>query len=1045
MATYLQGVTDYIPQVQPFSPDYNFYSGALDLKQSKYDAARTQLSNLYGSLLNAPLTRQDNAEARDKFFKTIEQDIQKMATVDLSLRQNQVAAQGVFNQLLDNKSIRKDMVWTKNFESQVRRSQGFKNCIDGEKCGGQWWKGGDRLLEYSRKEFQMMDADKALYAADAEYIPQQDVTKMAMKLAKEADLNVTQDQLTGQWITTTKNGPLIMKPLSDLFKGVIGNDSKVQEYYNAKAKLNRKDWTYSNLEQYGSEEAAEQAYIQQMTPIANQLLGKTEELESEVASNDSKKKKVEGKIQDATPKDRESLADVYDDLERRGEAYNQSLESAKKDEEIVRVAGNNQGYSAEDIDALMSSYSLGEDINNAATTLAYKDYEQTIKENPYAMEAVKHANRVAIENLKQVHALEKIDYEAAVKVDLFNQGIGTGSGGGSGAPGVAPSGGAEHNSGEVVTDITGAVDPGSGDEYSMANQARGFRQTQEMRNEMRADISGAEKQMLDQIVMRTKTAATNGDAQAQEDLVAIVENYVAAANVESENISAQGDVKGNSNLSLIKFNGGKTLQRLQNANTLAEKYAIANKFVSQTYKDGTNVFDVGVLKGAHLDAMYKSTLKPMIDQSDKANVALRDYLTPIWESSHALRNEIAAKDIALEQFDQHYAEAAHQVAAAVKSQESKQWGDAIEAYVDENGHINDKATFVKNMVDKGYSSTVANELYDFDRKKTVDEATTGEYAAASLEAAGSFIWNLGGLRGEYEDTEYNLNEEAVGGKAIQGIHDYYKRAYSKYAKPDKDSAFLQMKGLGGDAAMAKKFTLDAAAYKSIAATGTRQIIEDALNSENSNMYYGGVKNFKGKHLTQKAISKEILQQILYDLKNEHKGKKRFIGEVTYQNIAEGDKNRVAVNIKIPKAYQDNYQGSKENPGIFRDTGFDYANEGISIVIPKSETTNLFTEGSKKSHWEYVMGVQGKIDFDQSPKYAKNMTLATDPNTGAYTLTGQLFNGLDENGNPTYRTMLPQSAFGTADLNKIIQGIDQQIYTVTQLGKQAEADWVANNK
>ena len=470
MATYLQGVTDYIPQVQPFSPDYNFYSGALDLKQSKYDAARTQLSNLYGSLLNAPLTRQDNAEARDKFFKTIEQDIQKMATVDLSLRQNQVAAQGVFNQLLDNKSIRKDMVWTKNFESQVRRSQGFKNCIDGEKCGGQWWKGGDRLLEYSRKEFQMMDADKALYAADAEYIPQQDVTKMAMKLAKEADLNVTQDQLTGQWITTTKNGPLIMKPLSDLFKGVIGNDSKVQEYYNAKAKLNRKDWTYSNLEQYGSEEAAEQAYIQQMTPIANQLLGKTEELESEVASNDSKKKKVEGKIQDATPKDRESLADVYDDLERRGEAYNQSLESAKKDEEIVRVAGNNQGYSAEDIDALMSSYSLGEDINNAATTLAYKDYEQTIKENPYAMEAVKHANRVAIENLKQVHALEKIDYEAAVKVDLFNQGIGTGSGGGSGAPGVAPSGGAEHNSGEVVTDITGAVDPGSGDEYSMVER-----------------------------------------------------------------------------------------------------------------------------------------------------------------------------------------------------------------------------------------------------------------------------------------------------------------------------------------------------------------------------------------------------------------------------------------------------------------------------------------------------------------------------------------------------------------------------------------------
>ena len=1042
MATYLQGVTDYIPQVQPFSPDYNFYSGALDLKQSKYDAARTQLSNLYGSLLNAPLTRQDNAEARDKFFKTIEQDIQKMATVDLSLKQNQVAAQGVFNQLLDNKSIRKDMVWTRNFESQVRRSQGFKNCIDGEKCGGQWWKGGDRLLEYSRKEFQMMDADKALYAADAEYIPQQDITKMAMKLAKEADLNVTQDQLTGQWITTTKNGPLIMKPLSDLFKGVIGNDSKVQEYYNAKAKLNRKDWTYSNEQQYGSIEAAEQAYIQQMTPIANQLLGKTEELESEVASNESKKKKVEEKIQNATPEDQESLADVYDDLEKRGDAYNQSLDSAKKDEEIIRVAGNNQAYSAEQIDALMSSYSLGEDINNAATTLAYKDYEQTIKENPYAMEAVKHANRVALENLKQVHALEKIDYEAAVKVDLFNQGIGTGSGSGSGAPGVAPSGGAEHNSGEVVTDIKGATDVGSGDELSMANAARGFRQTEGMRNEMRADISNAEKQMLDQIVMRTKTAATNGDAQAQEDLVAIVENYVAAANVESEDVSrTSGKYKENANLSLIKFNGGRTLQRLQKANTLAEKYAIANKFVSQTYKDGTNVFDVGALKGAHLDAMYKSTLKPMIDQGDKANVALRDYLTPVWEGSHALRNEIAAKDIALEQFDQHYAEAAHQVAAAVKSQESKQWGDAIEAYVDENGHINDQETFVKNMVDKGYSATEAATLYNFDREKTSDEATVWENIQASAEAAGSWIWNLGGIAGEYEDWQYNLNEDAVGGKAVAGIHDYYKRAYSKYAKPDSDSAFLQLKGLGGDTAMAKKFKLDSAAYKSIAATGTRQILEDALNTENSSIYFGDPKSKSGLGIA--PLPREVAEQILYDLQNEHKGKKRIIGDVTYQNIAEGDKNKVAVHIEVPRAYYDNYKGSKEDPGIMSVDKF--KNQGITIVIPKSETTNLFTEGSKKSHWEYVMGVQGKIDFDQAPKYAKNMTLATDPNTGAYTLTGQLFNGLDENGKPTYRTMLPQSAFGTADLNQIIQGIDQQIYTVMQLGKQAEADWVANNK
>jgi hypothetical protein len=1054
MATYLQGVTDYIPQVQPFSPDYNFYSGALDLRQSKYDAAKTQISNLYGSLLNAPLSREDNAENRDKFFKTIEQDIHKMATMDLSLKQNQVAAQGVFNQLLENKSIVKDMVWTKNFESATKRSQGFKNCTDGDECGGQWWKGGDRLLDYSRKEFQMMSAEDAMFARDAEYIPAQNVTKMAMELAKEADLSVKQDQVTGQWITTTKNGPLVVQPLADLFQGVIGQDSKVQEYYTAQQRLSRKDWTFANVDQYGGMEQAEQAYIQEMTPMVDQLLGKSEKLEQEVASNTNKKEKVEEKIKDSTPADQETLADVYDDLETRGGGYEASLANAKKDEEIIQVAKNNQGYSADQIDALMSSVQLGNDINASAMTLAYKDYEQTIKENPYAMESVKQANRVQMENLKQVHALEKIDYEAAVKVELFNQGIGTG-GSGSGAPGVPPSGGAENNTGEVVTDISGGTDVGSGDDYSMAKAASGFNQAEEARNEMRGDISSSEKQLLVEIGKRTQTAALNGDAQAQEDLVLMYDNYLSALGKYGEEEISK---KKNSGLRNMQDEEYQNLQISANARGGQRKIwdglSQQEKYEKIKNNDFTKIGDK--LKGSSVDHLYNSTLKPMMDMGDKANVALRDYLEPVWESSHALRNEISAKDIALEQFDAHYAEAANTVAQAVKSQESKQWGDAIESYVNEEGHIVDENTFVQNMVNKGYSQQTAAALYSFDRVKEYDEAGGWEKAGAVAESVGSWGWELlktGGTLGlnllvedfDPEGVSENLNEDAVGGKAVQGIHDYYKRAYSKYAKPNKDSAFLNLKGLGNEAAMGKKWTLDAAAYKSVATVGTTQFLKDALSSDDSNMYYGGVKPFStSPGGVQKEITSEIVEQILYDLQNEHKGKKRFTGEVTYQNIAEGNKNKVAINIKIPQRYQDNYMGSKDNPGMFRDSSFDYAKQGISIIIPKSETTNLFTEGSKKSHWDYVMGYQGKIKFDQS-KYAKNMVLKRDSQTGGYNLTGQLFNGLDENGYPTYRTLVPQTTFGTADLNTIIQGIDQQIYTVSQLAKQTEQDWVINNK
>ena len=37
MATYLQGVQDYIPQIQPAQPDFNFYNTVLQTKQNQYD------------------------------------------------------------------------------------------------------------------------------------------------------------------------------------------------------------------------------------------------------------------------------------------------------------------------------------------------------------------------------------------------------------------------------------------------------------------------------------------------------------------------------------------------------------------------------------------------------------------------------------------------------------------------------------------------------------------------------------------------------------------------------------------------------------------------------------------------------------------------------------------------------------------------------------------------------------------------------------------------------------------------------------------------
>ena len=51
MATYLPGVTDYIPQVQPWSPDFNFYQNVLERKQQQYDTGWEKVNNIYSSIL----------------------------------------------------------------------------------------------------------------------------------------------------------------------------------------------------------------------------------------------------------------------------------------------------------------------------------------------------------------------------------------------------------------------------------------------------------------------------------------------------------------------------------------------------------------------------------------------------------------------------------------------------------------------------------------------------------------------------------------------------------------------------------------------------------------------------------------------------------------------------------------------------------------------------------------------------------------------------------------------------------------------------------
>ena len=112
MATYIPGLEDKLPQSQPFVPDYKFLSDVLQVRQDRYDKNYQQLNNVYGKVVHADLTRNENKYVRDQYAKQLAPQIKQISGLDLSLQENVDAAYGLFKPFYDNENIMKDLTAT---------------------------------------------------------------------------------------------------------------------------------------------------------------------------------------------------------------------------------------------------------------------------------------------------------------------------------------------------------------------------------------------------------------------------------------------------------------------------------------------------------------------------------------------------------------------------------------------------------------------------------------------------------------------------------------------------------------------------------------------------------------------------------------------------------------------------------------------------------------------------------------------------------------------------------------------------------------------
>jgi hypothetical protein len=405
MATYPSGVTTFIPEYQAYQPDFNFTANVLQLKQTQYDQNWSRLNNIYGQILNAPLTHDESINRRDNTFKRIDFDLKRITGLDLSLDQNVQQATQLFRPFYEDSSLMKDMAFTKNVGFEKSLGEGKRYNTD-EKINSEYWDGGLRAIDYKVQEFKALPYEQLPSFGDVKYTPYVNVEKKALELAAEMKIDIKSVTPQGDWIVTEKNGQQAIAPLQSTFYSVLGKDPKVKEMYATRAYLERKDTIISNKdrpEYGGNAELAEKDYLNRTLKVMkNQTIITKNDLLSRKMANDKMISRMEKSIADGT-----DIETTQTSLEQYKEANAQISEMLKQAEnDLTMLDGDlnstltTQGGSALNmddmdllrfrVDASTASNLLLADLNQAALNWAELHGEVSYEANPFSVQRQKY-------------------------------------------------------------------------------------------------------------------------------------------------------------------------------------------------------------------------------------------------------------------------------------------------------------------------------------------------------------------------------------------------------------------------------------------------------------------------------------------------------------------------------------------------------------------------------------------------------------------------------------------------------------------------------
>jgi hypothetical protein len=397
MAIYINGIQDYIPQIQPFKPDFNFFQSALSTKQAQYEAGYNKINSVYGQLLNANLLRKSNKERRDNLFTEIDSEIDRLSGVDLSLAENVEQAGKLFQPLVDNQFFRKDLVFTKQYEAEQAKGTNLRNNPN-PKNDEKYWEEGMSALHYQASDFANSSDEDSLKFQAPRYVPFINAAEHLFKFAKDNDINIVTPDIRGGFIFKYTNGQQAIPTIKNVFSSLLAGDPRIKDMFRTQAYLDRKNYIQSNLEKFnGDAVGAETEYLQSKIKDINEYYRVSNMDDTErMDYAKSKKKVIETSIKEngVDPNLDQDLIAIYQNT-LQDEAVQQSALDKNKEAltqtDFVSYDPADLEGMRQRVDGAMSYFLLDDLANSTASNYAMSHADIDIKEDPYTVMKVKHA------------------------------------------------------------------------------------------------------------------------------------------------------------------------------------------------------------------------------------------------------------------------------------------------------------------------------------------------------------------------------------------------------------------------------------------------------------------------------------------------------------------------------------------------------------------------------------------------------------------------------------------------------------------------------